>query len=93
MENQKKRFIPIPPKGPSTGSMPGKIEKMSTGKGADELPEKPGMPNVDFRGFKMVGDMKKKLWEHHKKFHLDKNGDFKPHIMEKGLKLMKKFKG
>jgi len=41
----------------------------------------------------MVGKMKEQLWDHHKKFHLDANGDFKPHLMEKGLKLMKKFKG
>jgi len=93
MENQRKRFIPTPPKGPATGSMPGQLKKMTAGKNEKELPEKPGMPNVGFKGLEMVGNMKEQLWEHHKKFHLDANGDFKPHLVEKGLKLMKKFKG
>ncbi len=93
MENQKKRFIPTPPKGPGTGNMPGKLKKMTAGKSSEELPEKPGMPNVGFKGLDMVGKMKKQLWDHHKKFHLDANGDFKPNLIEKGLNLMKKFKG
>ena len=93
MENQRKRFIPTPPKGPATGSMPGPLKKTATKKDAKELPEKPGMPNVSFTGMEMVGKMKKQLWDHHKKFHLDDNGEFKPHLVEKGLKLMKKFKG
>ena len=93
MKNQKQRFIPSPPKGPGTGSMPGKLQKMTAGKGAKELPEKPGLPNVSFKGLKMAENMKEQLWNHHKKFHLDAKGDFKPHLKEKGLKLMKKFKG
>ncbi len=93
MENQRKRFIPTPPKGPASGNMPGKLKKTTTGKSAKELPEKPAMPGVSFQGMEMVGKMKEQLWDHHKKFHLDANGDFKPHLMEKGLKLMKKFKG
>ncbi len=93
MKNQKKRFIPSPPNGPARGNMPGKLQKMTAGKKTKELPEKPEMPNVGFRGFKMVDDMKKQLWNHHKKFHLDANGDFKPKLKEKGLKLMKKFMG
>ena len=51
------------------------------------------MPNVGAKGFKLAGDMKEQLWNHHKNFHLDAKGDFKPHLKEKGLKLMKKFKG
>ncbi|MCX6250870.1 MAG: hypothetical protein NTX61_08965 [Bacteroidetes bacterium] len=93
MENQKKRFIPSPPKGPSASSMPAKIGQKSTDKGVDKLPKMPEMPNVGFRGFKMVENMKKQLWDHHKKFHLDADGNWKPKLMEKGFKLMKKFKG
>lgn len=93
MENQKTRFIPSPPKGPDTGSMPWEIEQKSTVIETGEVPEKPEMPDVDFSGFKMVGAMNEQIWEHHNKFHLDENGDFKPHILEKGLTLMEKFMG
>ena len=93
MKNQKLRFIPSPPKGPGTGSMPGKLQKTASAKSTKALPEKPKLPNVGFNGMKMVDGMKEQLWDHHKKFHLDANGDFKPHIKEKGLKLMKKFMG
>lgn len=91
MKNQRERFIPAPPEGPKAGSMPGKLEAAASGKNAKKLSEKPDMPDVGFTGFKMVENMKNQLWEHHEKHHLDANGEFKPHLVEKGMKLMKKF--
>jgi hypothetical protein len=39
---------------------------------------------------KMSGKIKALFQEHHKKFHLDENGEWKEHLKEKGFSYMKK---
>ena len=42
--------------------------------------------------FKMTDKIKKLFHEHHIKFHLDENGEWKEHLKEKGFEYMKKHK-
>jgi hypothetical protein len=114
MENQKKRFIPAPPRTPNTpgtpktpntpgtpntpdvGNMPGKSPQMSAGTSAAKLPKMPGMskmpkmPNIGLERFKMAGFMEGQM-NHHKKHHLDANGNCNPHLKKEGFKFMKRF--
>jgi hypothetical protein len=46
-----------------------------------------GMPGASM---KMSGKIKALFQEHHKKFHLDENGEWKEHLKEKGFSYMKK---
>ena len=79
-----------------TGSTPGDVPQMSIGENAFQLPSMPPMPpmptmpTISLEGFKMAGFMEEQM-EHHKKHHLDANGDCKPHLKEEGFKFMKKF--
>jgi len=50
------------------------------------------MPNINLDNFKMSKFMEEQM-DHHKKHHLDENGDCKPHLKKEGFKYYKKYMG
>jgi hypothetical protein len=50
-------------------------------------PAKGGKPGASME---MTDEIKALFQKHHKKFHLDKNGEWKEHLKEKGFEYMKK---
>ena len=57
---------------------------------APKMPPMPTMPNISLDNFKMSGFMEAQM-EHHKKHHLDADGNCDPKLKEEGMKYMKKF--